>query len=158
MKIIVYALVLLSILPYNLTIKTINVNDFKAKKQFKITDLKERLVPAQFQATQHAITEFKGSGFYNEHQATLGTYNCIVCKVPLFEVGNKYKSDSGWPAFHTASDNVIKISDPDIDPPRNEVRCVNCGAHLGYEKNDGPEEFGGLRYVINSACLIHKIK
>ena len=84
-----------------------------------------------------------------------GHYACRGCKNPLYSSENKYDSGSGWPSFDREIKNNIEYDvDYKIGYPRTELKCSNCGGHLGHMFNDGPIETTGKRHCINGAALI----
>jgi len=124
-----------------------------ARKSFSEDELRERLDPMQFHVTQEAGTERAFTGVYwDNHDA--GVYRCVVCNEPLFASDTKYDSGSGWPSFWRPirEDAVETDTDFSHGMTRVEVRCANCGAHLGHLFPDGPRPTGD-RYCMNSASL-----
>ena len=99
-------------------------------------------------------TERAFTGIYDKHFEK-GVYNCICCGIELFNSEGKYNSGCGWPAFHTESRgaNILRIEDLSHGMRRVEVKCSNCDSHLGHVFEDGPRQYGGERYCINSASL-----
>jgi peptide-methionine (R)-S-oxide reductase len=114
---------------------------------------KARLTPEQYQVARKAGTEPAFTGEYWDCHED-GTYVCVCCGAPLFSSEHKYESGSGWPSFfQPAADAAIdEATDASHGMVRTEVRCDNCGAHLGHLFPDGPRPTG-QRYCINSASL-----
>jgi peptide-methionine (R)-S-oxide reductase len=121
--------------------------------KFKPGELLARLTPLQYTVTQDGDTERPFTGIYwNNHEP--GIYRCVVCGEELFRSDEKYDSHCGWPSFFDLPDQskVTRRRDIGLGMIRTEVRCANCGAHLGHVFDDGPKPTG-LRYCINSASL-----
>ncbi len=119
-------------------------------------ELRARLSPEQYYVTQRQGTERAFSGEYY-HNERAGTYLCVCCGERLFSSGTKYDSGSGWPSFWQPLPTAPVQARPDESHGmiRTEVRCGNCGAHLGHRFDDGPQPTG-QRYCINSAALEFK--
>ncbi|HEY3832894.1 MAG TPA: peptide-methionine (R)-S-oxide reductase MsrB [Acidimicrobiia bacterium] len=116
-------------------------------------EYRNKLTPEQFAVTRKAGTEPAFTGVYWDcHDA--GTYRCVCCDAPLFESDHKFDSGTGWPSFWQPAEGagVEELSDRSHGMVRTEVRCSNCGAHLGHLFPDGPNPTGD-RYCINSASL-----
>ena len=126
-----------------------------SQEQLPTTDeqWRERLKPEQFDVTRKGGTERAFTGEYWDCHED-GTYNCVCCGEPLFSSETKFESGSGWPSFWVPIDEsaIEERSDASHGMVRTEVRCDNCGAHLGHVFPDGPRPTG-LRYCINSASL-----
>ncbi len=116
-------------------------------------ELRERLTPEQYHITQEAGTEPAFTGTYWDCHDD-GVYRCIVCESPLFSSDTKFESGTGWPSFYDVmnDDTVKTVTDSGLGMIRTEVRCANCGGHLGHVFPDGPGP-EGLRFCINSAAL-----
>ncbi len=112
-----------------------------------------QLDPTQYQVTRHAATERAFTGKYWDHHER-GIYDCVCCGTQLFESDTKFDSGCGWPSYFRPIDGEVieERTDRSHGMLRIEVRCKNCGAHLGHVFEDGPAPTG-LRYCINSAAL-----
>ena len=119
---------------------------------------REELSPEEYAMLRQAGTERPFVGEYTDTETT-GIYSCKACGSKLFESDTKFHSGCGWPSFyqplHTSegADTVEYLEDNTLGMKRVEVRCANCGSHLGHVFPDGYGTPTGDRYCINSISL-----
>lgn len=135
----------------------VNSESKKTEPKYKrktADELKAILTPIQYEVTQNDGTE---KPFTNQYDLNFesGIYVDITTGEPLFTSTDKFNSGCGWPAFSKpiSKEKIEYIEDNRFGMRRMEVRSKIGDAHLGHVFNDGPREFGGMRYCINSASL-----
>lgn len=118
-------------------------------------DWRAELTPAEYEVLRQAGTERPYVGEYTDTK-TVGTYSCRACGAELFSSETKFDSHCGWPSYFAplAEDRVEYIADTSLGMRRVEVRCANCGSHLGHVfEGEGYNTPTDQRYCINSISL-----
>jgi methionine-R-sulfoxide reductase len=113
----------------------------------------------EYQVLRLAGTERPFTGeLLDEHRD--GVFRCRGCGEELFESTTKFDSRSGWPSFYqpVSDEKVELIEDHSHGMIRTEVRCANCGGHLGHVFDDAPQTPTGERFCINSVSLDFKAR
>ena len=112
------------------------------------------LDPLEYQVLRQAATERPGTGELL-HEDRVGVYHCRACGAELFRSTTKFEAHCGWPSFYqpTESDAVELLEDRSMGMVRTEVRCSNCGSHLGHVFDDAPQTPTGDRFCMNSVSL-----
>lgn len=125
--------------------------------QLSDKEWEEKLSPEQFRILRQKGTELPFSGKLLEEKRK-GHFNCAACGASIFSSDEKFDSGTGWPSFYdVAQSGAAELEDDNsLGMHRIEVKCANCGSHLGHLFDDGPKDKTGKRYCINSVCLDFK--
>jgi len=122
---------------------------------YHVTGMAQPLVSHHLRVLRQAGTEPPWSGEYVDTK-TIGVYECRACGAELFRSDTKFDSHCGWPSFWSplAGDAVELIEDRSMFMKRVEVRCANCGSHLGHVfEGEGYGTPTDQRYCINSISV-----
>jgi peptide-methionine (R)-S-oxide reductase len=116
---------------------------------------RQELSPDEYRVLREAGTERPFTGEYTDEK-TVGVYECRACGAELFRSDAKFESHCGWPSFYqpTKDDAVELLVDDSLGMRRTEVRCQNCGSHLGHVfEGEGYPTPTDQRWCINSVSL-----
>ncbi len=114
---------------------------------------REQLTSEEYAVLRKAGTEAPFVGEYTDTE-TQGLYRCRACQAELFTSDTKFHSGCGWPSFYQPiSETIEYLEDNTLGMKRTEVRCANCGSHLGHVFPDGYGTPTGDRYCINSLSM-----
>lgn len=128
--------------------------DYKVEKTE--AQWREQLTEEEYHVLREHGTERPFTGEYWDFKGE-GEYRCRACDTLLFGSDAKFDSGCGWPSFFRSyADTIEYIEDTSHGMQRIEVRCKNCGSHLGHVFDDAPQTPTGQRYCINSLSIRFK--
>ncbi|HKJ12282.1 MAG TPA: peptide-methionine (R)-S-oxide reductase MsrB [Ornithinimicrobium sp.] len=130
-----------------------NRQDYAVSKSEQ--EWRDQLSSAEYDVLRQAGTERPFVGEYTD-TTTTGVYHCRACGYELFRSETKFESHCGWPSFYSplAEDRVEYVQDRSFGRTRTEVRCANCGSHLGHVfEGEGYDTPTDQRYCINSISM-----
>ena len=119
------------------------------------------LRPSSTSSSDKGCTEAPNSSpLVREKRA--GRFVSAGCGNALFEAAQKFESGTGWPSFASATRGVEVEAVNPINAALlgAELRCGNCGGHLGDVFNDGllfpgtPAALTGKRFCIDGGALV----
>jgi peptide-methionine (R)-S-oxide reductase len=115
---------------------------------------KAELTAEEYAVLRQAATERPWTGELLDENRE-GVYKCKACGQELFRSTAKFDSHCGWPSFYIPSeqDAVELLRDSTLGMERVEVRCANCGSHLGHVFDDAPQTPTGDRFCMNSVSM-----
>jgi peptide-methionine (R)-S-oxide reductase len=136
-------------------------NEIGADKKYPVqindSELASKIDDLSFDVLRRGATERPFTGEYTDSDK-VGSYRCKACNNELFKSETKFHSGCGWPSFYapTKDDAVELIEDRSLGMRvRTEVRCANCGSHLGHVfEGEGYDVPTDQRWCINSVSLI----
>lgn len=96
-------------------------------------------------------TETPFSGEYDNFYKD-GTFICKKCNSSLFSSKAKFDAGCGWPSFDENYPNAVKRF-MDSDGQRIEIKCANCGAHLGHVFEGEKLTVNNTRHCVNSLSI-----
>ena len=117
-------------------------------------ELRARLTKQQYNITQMQIMEPPNSSPYCD-LFDPGIYVDITTGEPLFSSQDKFKTESGWPAFRKpiVAEVVTEHMLVGCGSVRIRLRSRAGNAHIGFLSKDAPVETQGSRYRIDGDAL-----